>query len=60
MLNQEMEEMFQNSGIEFIGLRFDASDARAAAYDSRIVQLQWCALPKLLSDQEAKTQLNKK
>ena len=53
----EVKQAVEQMGIEFIGVRFSGADARVAAFDPAIADLQWSSLPKVLSDEEAKERL---
>ncbi len=52
---KEIERVAEALGVEFIGLRYAYSDAKKAAYDSKLAEVQFAnsTLKHLLSDKEA-------
>jgi hypothetical protein len=46
-----------NLNTNYIGIRYSAIDAREAAFEADIADLQWSLLPAYLSDEEARAQL---
>lgn len=50
---QDLEETFKESPIEYIGIRFSGADARVKAFNPEIAEIQYEALPKIISDKEA-------
>jgi hypothetical protein len=58
---RDVEEVAKREGIEFIGLRYSYCDARIAAFDPQIAEMQWkqSTLCHILSDEEAKALLSR-
>lgn len=52
---QDVYAALEQEGIACIGIRFSGADPIVSAYQPHIAELQWQALPRLLSDQEAKS-----
>ncbi len=53
-LAKTMEEM----GIEFVGIRFSRADERVRSFNPTIAEVQYCLLPRIVSDEEAEELLS--
>lgn len=51
---QDMHDALKREGIECIGMRFTGADEDLKQFDPRIAEIQWKALPELLSDEQAR------
>lgn len=50
----DIEQALEARGISCIGIRFGGADEQARHFDAEIADIQWKALPKLISDHEAR------
>jgi FMN phosphatase YigB (HAD superfamily) len=50
---QDVEKAMSELGIEYVGIRFSKADPIVEAFDPNIADLQWLALPQIVSDTEA-------
>lgn len=48
-----VQHTVERFGIEFIGIRYSATDKRVHAFNPLVAERQWLALPKLISDEDA-------
>ncbi len=54
---RKLESRLENLGIEFVGIRFSGADERVRSFDPEVADLQFSRLPKIISDEEAKSLL---
>jgi hypothetical protein len=55
---RNLEKTLKQQNIEFVGIRFSGADKHVQAFDGAIADLQWCHLPKILTDKEAQKLLD--
>jgi hypothetical protein len=54
---KKVESGVENLGIEFVGIRFSGADERVRSFNPEVADLQFSHLPKIVSDEEAKSLL---
>lgn len=54
---KKVERGLEKLGVEFVGIRFSGADERVRSFDPDVADLQFCSLPKIISDEEAKALL---
>lgn len=55
----ELQKTVEEVGIEFVGIRFSATDQRYQSFDGDVADLQFSFLPKIIPDEEARDMLDK-
>jgi FMN phosphatase YigB (HAD superfamily) len=50
---RKVERGAEKLGIEFVGIRFSGADERVRSFDGQVADIQFCMLPKIMSDEEA-------
>ncbi len=50
---KKVERGVEKLGIEFVGIRFSGADKRVRSFDGEVADIQFCMLPKIMSDEEA-------